>query len=568
MVDFPFVYNDLQDTAYVPGGPATGGSYLYAAFTSEVNAPTGSAVCLYTFNKKDKDLTRAFEGNFLQQTGTEEWEESTNNNAFSCVNRTLNDATHKVLMYDDVIATEPLFVDDGMFYHQILVEQVRGLDGVKHDVFMILATSTEDVLYFLKKTHVPSRQGNSKEYTSQSLVLQRHNGDATGQEVGKMELYKSDDEASVYISTDNGLYSIALSNCSKMYSNCNDCVGARDPYCSWNIDTNECVHVSNVTGSEGLIQDVVNGDITGCPIVVPITATPTTTSSDIISSSSSVSISYMTTTETITMTTTQITPASCTSPSILTTTIYLDPIRDTRVLLSPLPSSTSKFKPVETVVDPSTGGINENNEDHTWTIVAACGGTIVGIVIGFLLFAVIRNKDKFCWGKYLSRRRRYDFNDEESKTYELPNNYSKVTQFERSSTPPLSKLNPIPNITPQKVTDSPILTKYANTKKHHSRSLSSGGQLPMFPMAAPAPTYGTPPAIKLGSPVLTSPMVGSNLRKTFHVEQPITNSERQRYGKNMIERQLSKEYPMDATPGSNSFHMKTFSLDLDYDMYK
>ena len=182
-------------------------------------------------------------------------------------------------------------------------------------------------------------------------------------------------------------------------------------------------------------------------------------------------------------------------------------------------------------------------------------------MVGFLLFALIRNKNRFRWGKFLSRRNRYRYDDDGEKgSYELEpakpdycqkNNaqeYSKVPQ--RSTTPPLSKLNPTPN----KITDSPVLTKYTNTGsgRRHNRSLSHGGQF--------LPSNGT------HHPVSSSPM-GNNLRTTFHVDEPVPNPEYEKYGHNMIGRQISKEYPM-VTPNMMvvppfPHHAKTNSLDLD-----
>lgn len=229
--------------------------------------------------------------------------------------------------------------------------------------------------------------------------------------------------------------------------------------------------------------------------------------------------------------------------------------------------SDSLFISTSLYTAPTTGGVSEGFiEKHTEALVAGAGGLIVGVVVGFLLFALLRNKNRFCWGKFIpSRRRRYHYDDDQEKgvTYELSvkhgdyqhkNNateYTKVPQ--RSTTPPLTKLNPAPN----KITDSPVLSKYTNTGRTHNRSRSFGGQF--------LPSNGITP-----HPVSNTPM-GSNLRATFHVDEPVPNAEYEKYGHNMVGRQLSKEYPM-VTPnrmvvGSFPHHVKTNSLDLD-NMFK
>ena len=198
-------------------------------------------------------------------------------------------------------------------------------------------------------------------------------------------------------------------------------------------------------------------------------------------------------------------------------------------------------------------------------MVAGCGGLIVGIAVGLVLFALIRNRNKFIWYKLCSRRSRYNFDDKTEEPYEMgrvnnekpvesnskKNNYVEYSKVPpRPSTPPLSKLNP--SSQPGKVTDSPVLTKYSKTGKTHNRSMSSGGQFPPIVGITgyePSPFY---------SPVHETSMRG-NIRQTFHVEETISNTDRQKYGKNMVSKQLSREYPIMDT---NSHHAKSGSLDL------
>ena len=193
---------------------------------------------------------------------------------------------------------------------------------------------------------------------------------------------------------------------------------------------------------------------------------------------------------------------------------------------------------------------------------AAC--FLAGIAFGVVVFACLRNKDKFIWGKMLSRNRRLNFDEEEPKynRYEMyptkGDEYEKNNAFDyvkdstpRPSTPPLTKLNPTTQ--PGRVTDSPVLSKYTKTGRGHNRSLSSGGQ---FPVSFPNPheTSG------YHSPVPESP-IRKNIRNTFHIEEGVSNIDRQRFGKNVVSKQLSREYPMTMNDSSTHFHSN--SLDLD-----
>ena len=351
----------------------------------------------------------------------------------------------------------------------------------------------------------------------------------------------------------------------------------------------KCVNTHS-NNSDNLLQDIVNGDDNRCQVITSsIVATPfpstTSTISTISTSSLTLATRHSMTSSLVTTTPTSITIKETTTNSNihdLPNTFYfpiIEIIPSRTVTVSSTkeqPTEKSTQEPLRTVdigklmkgidtnveflalIEPSVRPVSEQQEDHTWTIVAGGGGLIVGVVLGLILFALIRNKDKFCWGRFLSRRQRYNFDDDE-KQYEMPtlikterNNADYTKSFQRSSTPPLSKLGQPTSMTPEKVTDSPILSKYTNTGKTHNRSMSSGGQILPFTI----PTNGT-------STPLSSPM-GPNLRKTFHVEEPVTNTQRQKYGKNVVGRQLSKEYPMNPNGG---YHMKTNSLDLEYEFH-
>lgn len=53
-----------------------------------------------------------------------------------------------------------------------------------------------------------------------------------------------------------------VSNCSR-YDTCVDCILARDPYCAWDITTNQCSSV--YSSSDTAIQSLKEGDVSQCP---------------------------------------------------------------------------------------------------------------------------------------------------------------------------------------------------------------------------------------------------------------------------------------------------------------
>ena len=220
-------------------------------------------------------------------------------------------------------------------------------------------------------------------------------------------------------------------------------------------------------------------------------------------------------------------------------------------------------------------GISTKTDDntHTYTLCGVGGaGLVVGIALGMILFACLRNKDKFIWGKLLSRNRRLNFNEDHDKhisynnnTYEMQEKTMDIEKnnlgdyekplLGRPSTPPLTKNNPAT----QPGMESPVLSKYTKTGKTHNRSLSSGGQFPLPPLGPP-PSFETCTSGH-HSPVPESP-ISKNTRYTYHVEEGVSNSDRQKWGKNMVSKQLSREYPVTASENSGFFHSHSNSLDL------
>lgn len=194
-----------------------------------------------------------------------------------------------------------------------------------------------------------------------------------------------------------------------------------------------------------------------------------------------------------------------------------------------------------------------DSPDFIWPIVAGVGGLVVGIFFGIVLFALIRNRHNFIWSP---RNRRGDYavsydngkeprsNGAAEKADSWLNNSEYSKPANRPSTPPLTKLNPTSTPSLSRVTDSPVLTKYQKDRGH-SRSQSSGGMNPFT-------TYNN--------------HADPNLKTTVVVEEKVTNRDRERFGHNMVSRQISKEYPMTNTPARYTtveYHARSGSLDID-----
>ena len=331
-----FDYNVLQDIVLVNSSSANApvsGEHLYGVFTGEIDGPLGSALCFYTFDGLNETLS----GNFLVQSSVNEWTEEENDPPLTCSEgRSLESARNKVLIKDVARQEkgEPMFLMDATVFHKLLVDTVTAVDQKEYEVILI-AASVHDSLQLLKLTHIPSRKQSDKSFVIQSIPLDRNGSGGNSQDVGKMELYKTDDEVSVYLSTAEGLYVVSITNCSA-HSDCRTCVEARDPYCAYDISKTSCISLLGNTEDSPKLQDVVNGDSTGCEVHISSHATLTS------------------------------------SPLTIRPEPSLDPCRDADA---------------QSQANPST--------DRTLIAIAAVGGLIVGIAFGLVLCAATRKGNNF-----------------------------------------------------------------------------------------------------------------------------------------------------------------------------
>lgn len=68
----------------------------------------------------------------------------------------------------------------------------------------------------------------------------------------------------LFIGTETQLRIIPVDNCQE-FTSCQKCVGIRDPHCSWNSNTQECVNAESQGRRPELLQDITRGSIEQCP---------------------------------------------------------------------------------------------------------------------------------------------------------------------------------------------------------------------------------------------------------------------------------------------------------------
>ena len=127
----------------------------------------------------------------------------------------------------------------------------------------------------LKATYISERNGD-QHYISQSITLEQEPDSGMDSDtdvvlelentpdITEMKLFGTGPSAFVYVGTSIGIYRVSSTRC-EQYTDCCECIAARDPYCAYDTNSGSCVAIDDSNRNGGsLIQDVVNGDIETC----------------------------------------------------------------------------------------------------------------------------------------------------------------------------------------------------------------------------------------------------------------------------------------------------------------
>ncbi|KAI1889054.1 hypothetical protein AGOR_G00175110 [Albula goreensis] len=213
--EIPFDYNELQDTFFLPEL-----ELLYGIFTTNMNSIAASAVCVFNLSA----ITQVFSGPFkYQENSRSAWLPYPNPNPdFQCgtidygsyvnlTERNLQDAQKFILMHEVVqpVVPVPYFMEDNVRFSHVAVDVVQGKDMLFHIIY--LAT----------------------DYGTIRKVLSPLNQDQ--------------------------VIKIPLMRCN-FHKTRDACVGARDPYCGWDLVLKKCT-----TLEESLSMSQWEQSITECP---------------------------------------------------------------------------------------------------------------------------------------------------------------------------------------------------------------------------------------------------------------------------------------------------------------
>nr|XP_016846458.1 PREDICTED: semaphorin-4D isoform X3 [Anolis carolinensis] len=271
MPDKNLFFNIVNDV-FILKTPNLKEPVIYGVFTPQLNNVGLSAVCAYNISTVEDVFTK---GKYMQSTTVEQshtkWlryngeipkprpgacinkeaRDEKINTTLNLPDKTLQFVKDHPLMDDSVIpiGDKPKLVKRDVKYTQIVVDQVRALNGTLYDVMFIStdrgalhkAISYENGMHIIEEIQLfPNFE------PIQTLLL--------SSKKGKQYLYAG---------SNAGVVQSSVAFCEK-YSSCVDCVLARDPYCAWNPQASSCVDIFKESETERDWIQNIGGDASSC----------------------------------------------------------------------------------------------------------------------------------------------------------------------------------------------------------------------------------------------------------------------------------------------------------------
>ncbi|XP_063769770.1 semaphorin-4D isoform X4 [Pseudophryne corroboree] len=281
--DNNLIFNVVNDV-FILKPPQVKEPVIYGVFTSHLNNVGMSAVCAYSVSAVEDIFAK---GKYMQSATVEQahtkWVQYNGevpkprpgacinnearamhyNSSLNMPDKTLQFIKDHPLMDDPVIpiGKKPRLVVHNVTYTQIVVDQVKALDGNTYDVMFI---STDKGMLQKAVSH-----DNEMRIIEEILLFPDH------QSVQTLLISDKQNKRYIYASSNTGVVQSAAAFCEK-FSSCAECVLTRDPYCAWNPHKNSCVDILQET-DRSFIQSL-HGDSFQCPASSPIPFSPSTTS--------------------------------------------------------------------------------------------------------------------------------------------------------------------------------------------------------------------------------------------------------------------------------------------------
>ncbi|XP_016430873.1 semaphorin-4E-like [Sinocyclocheilus rhinocerous] len=271
-LDCPIPNNNLlvQDVFHLcPGDWTT--CVFYALFTPQLDSSQYSAVCAY----KIEDIQTVFsKGKFKApvpvETSFVKWlmysgdvpdprpgacidnhaREMGFTKSLDLPDKTLQFIKDKPLMDQAVKASgeKPLLVKRGTAFTRIVVATAMALNRTSHQV-MFIGTKSGSVL-------------KAVNYDGEMVIMEEIQLFEPSEPVKILRLSNT----KLYVGSEVGVVQLSISECGR-YHTCLDCVLARDPYCGWDLNADQCSAINSThrTRTSTMIQSLSDGDASRCP---------------------------------------------------------------------------------------------------------------------------------------------------------------------------------------------------------------------------------------------------------------------------------------------------------------
>ncbi|XP_061660878.1 semaphorin-5A isoform X1 [Syngnathoides biaculeatus] len=252
--EIPFNYNELQGTFYLPEL-----ELLYGIFTTNVNSIAASAVCAFNLTA----ISQVFNGPFkYQENSRSAWLPYPNPSPdFQCgtidsgsyvnlTERNLQDAQKFLLMHEVVqpVVPVPYFMEDNVRFSHVAVDVVQGKDMLFHIIYLATDYGT------IRKVLSPLNQSTGSCLLEEIELFPARKR----QPIRSLLILHSRSE--LYVGVRDQVIKIPLKRCS-YHKGREACVGARDPYCGWDLLLKKCT-----TLEESARMSQWEQSITKCPV--------------------------------------------------------------------------------------------------------------------------------------------------------------------------------------------------------------------------------------------------------------------------------------------------------------
>ncbi|KAF4117765.1 semaphorin-4E [Onychostoma macrolepis] len=271
-LDCPVPNNNLpllvQDVFHLcPGDWTT--CVFYAVFSPQLDSTQYSAVCAYKIEDVKAVFSKGkFKAPVTVETSFVKWvmysgdvpdprpgacidnhaREMGFTKSLELPDKTLQFIKDKPLM-DQAVKTsgeKPLLVKRGAAFTRIVVATATAVDGTTHQV-MFIGTKSGSVL-------------KSVNYDGEMVIMEEIQLFGPSEPVKILRLSNT----KLYVGSDVGVVQLSINECGR-YHTCLDCVLARDPYCGWDLNADQCSTINSTHRNSTVIQSLSYGDASQCP---------------------------------------------------------------------------------------------------------------------------------------------------------------------------------------------------------------------------------------------------------------------------------------------------------------